>query len=735
MQRQKSADPDPLAAALRRKQEATDPAAVEAATRPYLAQLLLKFSQVALLEGDEQRAIRVAEQALELDGSGDVRLTVATRLIRLNQGAAAVALLKAGVAGDLANNAQAYTLLGAAQRDSGKEADSVASLGHALKLHPDINVAYALGSVLLQLHREMEAKRLFDDIFTASRNDALWHVAVGDAYREAQYYDQAVAQFKQAIALDPKALHAEFFLGLTYLQMNQWGPSSESFQHLRKAVAISPHEYLSNFYLGALESTDGSDLASSDGHLRAAAAADPKEPEVWLYLGMNANREHDPGSAEKYLRKSIELTGADESRNNYQIRRAYFALGRLLVTSGRREEGLQLLAKYKAAQAAAIAANGSAIESQMGGEGAPATLDPAGRQVSAAPSLTEHLQPQLTAEQQKVLRSEKATLLQMLADGFNDLGTAQARMQQYDKALASFHEAEEWEPASRALLRNIGAAAFALGNYPEAARALTLYFKAPAAAAPDDRAALMLGFSEFNQAHFAAAAHAFGSARSATMKDDRAAYSWAFSLARTGHAQEANSIANDLVGRALPGEILALVCHVYVDGENYQGSLDCYRKAYTQDPNLLLAHYEAGQSLIYLDRPAEAVAELQQEKKLQPDDPNVEYALDYALLQSSKKDEAQQRLTALVAQHPEQAAAQYQLGKLLLEQGKVTEAVEHLEASERADASPDYLHYQLGAAYRKANRATDAEREFKLYRDIKDKKRASATVPAVAASQ
>lgn len=726
---------DPLTAAAQRKQAAGEPAEVAAATSTYLAQLLLKFSQIVQIEGDADRAARVAEQALQLDSSGPVRIRVATTLLRLNRPAAAVEVLQAGIEGDLANNAQAYMLLGVAQRDSKKEADSVASFGEALKLHPDINVAYALGSVLLQMHREEEAKRLFADIIRASRNEPLWHVAIGDAYREAQYYPEAVAQFKLAIALDPKAPHAEFFLGLTYLQMNQWGPSSDSLQHLRKAVEISPHEYLSNFYLGALESTDGSDLVSSDRHLQAAAEADPKQPEVWLYLGLNANREHNGAAAEKDFRRSIELTGADESRNNYQIRKAYFALGRLLVTSGRREEGLQLLEKYKAAQAAALAANGSAIEAQSGGEAGPAMLAPAQQEVTAAPNLVEQVQPQLTPEQQKTLRDEKAMLLGMLADGFNDLGAAQAHLQEYGKALTSFHAAEEWRPASPTLLRNIGAAAFRLANYAEAARALELYFKALPKDEPDEHAALMLGFSQFNQGRFPAAAEVFGSVHNAAMKDDRAAYSWAFSLVRTGHAQEANGIANALMSRALDPKILSLVCHLYVDAENYQGSLDCYRKAYAEDPQLPLAHYEAGQALVHLDRPQEAVTELEAEKKLEPEDPNVEYALDYALLQCSRKGEAEQRLAKLVAEHPEQAAAQYQLGKLLLDAGKVTEAVQHLEASERADASPDYVHYQLGAAYRKANRTADAEREFKLYRDIKDRKRASATVPGMGSSQ
>jgi predicted Zn-dependent protease len=204
---------------------------------------------------------------------------------------------------------------------------------------------------------------------------------------------------------------------------------------------------------------------------------------------------------------------------------------------------------------------------------------------------------------------------------------------------------------------------------------------------------------------------------------------------RSGHAQEANAIANELTTRTLPVEILSLVCHIYVDIENYQGSLDCYRKAYVQDPSLKLVHYEAGQALVHLDRPQEAIAELEAELKLQPDDPNIQYSLGYALLQASRKEEAQQKFEQVIAGHPDQGPAQYQLGKLLLDSGKVNDAIMHLEASEKSDPGPDYTHYQLGVAYRKAGRATDAEREFKLYREIKDRKRDASAVPAAAAKQ
>jgi tetratricopeptide (TPR) repeat protein len=451
---------------------------------------------------------------------------------------------------------------------------------------------------------------------------------------------------------------------------------------------------------------------------------------VWIYLGQNANREHHIDEAEKDFRKAIDLTGADEQRNNYQIRRAYFSLGRLLVASGRRDEGLKLLEKYKAAQQAAVAAGGNKIGTMAAGEDAPAALDTTSAHKAASEPVTaEHFQTNLTEAQQTTLKAEKATLLQMLADGFNDLGTAEARLQQYDSALKYFLEAEKWEPPNRVLLRNIGAAAFRADDFAEAARALSVYAKT---GERDDRANLMLAFSQFNQGRFADAAAAFGASSAAAMADDRAAYSYAFSLARSGHAQEANAIANELTTRTLPAEILSLVCHIYVDSENYQGSLDCYRKAYVQDPSLTLAHYEAGQALVHLDRPQEAIAELEAELNLQPDDPNIQYSLGYALLQASRKKEAQQKFEQVIAGHPDQGPAQYQLGKLLLDSGKVNDAIMHLEASEKSDSGPDYTHYQLGVAYRKAGRATDAEREFKLYREIKDRNRDASAVPAAA---
>lgn len=77
-------------------------------------------------------------------------------------------------------------------------------------------------------------------------------------------------------------------------------------------------------------------------------------PEVWLYLGLNAGREKNTSAAKTYLRKAIDLTGPDEALNNYQIRRVYAVLGRILIQEGDHVQGDALLAKYKSTEQLSI---------------------------------------------------------------------------------------------------------------------------------------------------------------------------------------------------------------------------------------------------------------------------------------------------------------------------------------------------------------------------------------------
>ena len=448
--------------------------------------------------------------------------------------------------------------------------------------------------------------------------------------------------------------------------------------------------------------------------------------------------------AKVYLRKAVQLTGPNEDQNNYQIRRVYAVLGRILIAEGNHEEGDALLARYKRAEQRSIenssnaiaqtaesdlarsAASGvAAAKASFPGMNSAASLDPgASGGLSTQASSVEDTQ---TPEQKRQLATSEQKLGELLASSLNDLGSAEARQGNYGLAQSEFQEAERWHAPTPTLLHNLGVAAFRNGDFKESARALDMYLKSQQSSATgsaqDGRSHMMLAMSLFNLGEFARADQAFTAVSSQTLQDPRAAYSWAYSLAHSGKQQHANEIASALSGQELPSDVMSLVCHLFMDTENYEQSVACFRKAYQSDPNLKLAHYQVAESLIRLDRPADAIPELRQELAMTPDDPDVQYLLAFALLQTSHKEEALTMLQGLTSSYPNHAQAQYQLGKMLLEQGQSAEAVKHLELAEKNDPAPDYIHYQLQAAYRKAGRVDDADRELRIYRDLKAKNR------------
>jgi tetratricopeptide (TPR) repeat protein len=340
--------------------------------------------------------------------------------------------------------------------------------------------------------------------------------------------------------------------------------------------------------------------------------------------------------------------------------------------------------------------------------------DLAAQQVTAT---TEALkQTHLAPEKAQQLKRREQQLHQALSNGFNDWGTAEARQQQYQPALAHFQQAEKWDAGTPGLMRNLGTAAFLLQDYPESARALT----AAVAQNPNDqRSRLMLAMSLFTVEKFADAAQNFAPIGDLAMQDTRSAYAWGFSLARTNQQQQANQIADTLVTRDLTPDVRMLVCQLYNLTENYEHAVPCFRKLAEENPTMPHAHFETGATLVHLDRPADAIPELRAELKLNPHDVDTQYYLAFALLETSQKDEAMQLLRTVIAEKPDHSQAQYQLGKVLLEDGKIDEAIPHLEIAARLDSSSDYIHYQLQNAYRRAGRTDDANRELAIYKQIK----------------
>ena len=686
------------------------------------------MAELQVMQGLNAEAIVTLQRSLELDPAYQTRISLALAYRRGGRIDDALGEVDKVIAAE-PKNADALNIEGALLMDKKEFARAADSFERSLALQPSPYVAYALGLAYLNLQQPAKAAGIFQQIIDSSGNSASAYIMVGRAYQNVGKMQDAAANYQKAIEIDPKNSRGHYFLGVLYLMQNEWSPDPQAREQFTAEVAENPKDFFGNFFLGYIESGDNN-FEVSDRYLRVAAEAKPDWPEPWLYMGINAFGRSDTQHAEEYMRKAIALTGNDLTRNNYQIRRAYYILGRILIQRGEKEEGAADVKLFKemeeknmemsrqATPAGASGATSSKARAGMRSEpSVPTTaiIDPGGQLDTK--TMTP---PALTKEEQGQVKAQEKQLRVILGTAFNDLGTSEARRKEYAPALAHFQEAEKWNPGTPRLMRNIGLAAFRSNNYAEAARALKLALVSD----PQDKLAQsMLAMSLYSTDQFAEAAKVFDQLGDTALSDPRVAYAWAFSLAQANDPLKSAAILEKLSAQPLAPDMLLLVGQVYnAIGDNLH-ALGSFQKAAQQDPSLQRAHYFAGLALIRLDRPNEAIPEFEAELKLTPDEPDAQYNLAFALLETSRRDQALAILKPLVAAHPNHAMAQYQLGKVLLDDGQVNDAIPHLEAAAANNPSLDYVHYQLQMAYRKAGRTADAEREAKLYREIKDRKR------------
>ena len=667
-------------------QQSGDPANIASANRKLIATTLRALAEIKLTEGNNNQAVDLYKQSIEYEDTPAAHVALSLVYMRAQRTDEALAEIGPVLKAD-PNNADAWDVQGKLYMDKKAWRDAAYSFNRSLELQSNVIVAYALATSYLNQGDKAKAEVIFKQLTDATGDRGSLHIMIGRAYQNAGMMDDAVREFNRAAALDPKATRAHYFIGLLYMAQNEWVATPQARDEFTQEVKINPQDFFGNFFLGYIDNNDKL-YDDSDRYLKAAARDKPEWPEPYLYMGLNAFARKDDKKAEELLRKAIELTGDDKARNNYQIRRAYYVLGRICIQSGRKEEGVGYTKIFSDMQEKTMAdsrANTPASKMQgtmgSGMAGEPSVPTTAVINPSAQPGDEA---PQLTAQEKADLKSTEQKLNVLLGNAYNDLGTSEARQKQYAAALTYFQQAEKWNPAVPHLMRNIGFAAFRASEYPESARALKVAIQQE----PGDKMIPpMLAMALFSSDQYADAAKAFDQVGDVAYSDPRVAYAWATSLARTNQPDKANAILARMSQQQLSPDALLLVGQVYSDLGKQQQAIATYQKAIQQNPSLQRAHYYTGMAQLRLKQPNDAVKEFEAELKLNPDD----------------------------------AEAQYELGKTLLEQGKARDAIPHLQAAAKANPNLDNVHNQLQAAYRKTGRTADADREAKLAAEAKNK--------------
>jgi len=722
--------------------DAGDPRDVARANNLVLALAFRKLGNVRVAESAFPQAADLYQRSLAWENAAETHVGLAISALYANRPddslvEAAKALLLDPKC------ARAFNIQGKAWMKKRDYRKAVDSLQRAVELQPDFESSYALGVSLLSLKDPGSAKKatqVFDMIVASMGDSGSLHVLFGHAYRDAEMQDDAIRELRRALALDTRTPHAHYFLGLALLWKNEWTDTPEIRQEFATELSNFPRDFLANYFLGYLDSNDRR-YDEADLHLKAAADIDPSWPEPWLFLGLNAYAQGDLPRSEVYLRKCVELTGEDESRGNYQVRRAYVTLGRILTTSGRADEAAPYLERAREFQKQSLAEAQQVVAGKASEEG---SVSPAAvvallnrQEDQPLPMPTQPVDPTLpldsavlarsglSEENKKAAAAEENQLRSILGTSFNDLATSEAIRRDFPSALAHYQEAEHWNSDVPGLLRNLGVAAFRVQNYQECVRALSQVL---AGNSSDAVARAMLGSAYFGLDNYREAVRTIATLGERAMHDTTLGYTWAASLSRLGELTQATQILQEYEKSDLSPDAILLVGQLWADMADYARAVESFHRALDRDPSLARAHYFAGLAQLHWDHTNEALEEFNAALKLAPDDPDAKIGLGYVYLQQAKQAEAIDLFRSVIATHPENGNAHYQLGKLLLDAGNVQEAVGHLEAAARALPQTDYVHYQLQAAYRKESRTAEADRELQTYKELKAKNRA-LTVP------
>jgi len=199
-------------------------------------------------------------------------------------------------------------------------------------------------------------------------------------------------------------------------------------------------------------------------------------------------------------------------------------------------------------------------------------------------------------------------------------------------------------------------------------------------------------------------------------------------LAQRIYSELADDTLNKLAIVA-PGSarMQVVIAERLINEGDLKGATDHYRKALDLDPRLPGLHYELAEA-IFAAAPtdpqaqADATKELETDIKLEGASARTECIFGRIAVQRQDLNAAYAHYTRAFALNPASAEAQFGLGRALAEMDKPQEAAKYLRMAIQSDPLNDNAHFRLAGVCRKLGLNEEAEKETRLFKEIRDAK-------------
>ncbi len=534
--------------------------------------------------------------------------------------------------------AQVHQVLGRTLLKMNRDQDARKELETAVALDPSFENGYDLAVVCLDLDDEKCAVQLFTEMQASFGDTPAIHMTFGRAYGNSDFAPRAVAEFRKVIADAPKFPDAHYSLAAALLATGEDEKTVLAAEtELKQEIAISPNDFLPYAALGKIATTHHN-YSDAEKYLKRATSLDPKNPDAYLYLGQMYFDTNRPADAEFSLREAIRLT-TDVSRNRYQIQKAHFLLGRILMQQHHQEEAHAEMQIARAFANKGLSKDKSELAGLLPGlSGSTEHQDALIGTAAVTQSIPHDVDPKAIA----ALNAREKQLGPAIADSYNNLGAISATDNDYANALKYFERAATWDSSLEGLDYNLGHAAFVASRFPEAIQPLSNYLRVH----PHDsviRSALAI--SRFMTRDYSGCIDALSDVDESIASIPQVQFIYAESLVKTGQVSSGKERLESLkaahpeiaeVHRSL-GEVFEL------QGDRQQAVQEL-RSAILLNADDPETHYDLGKIALKIKDARTAISEFESAIRLQPNVPEYHKELASAYKLALRPDDSEKEL-------------------------------------------------------------------------------------------
>jgi tetratricopeptide (TPR) repeat protein len=613
--------------------------------------------------GEYARAVPLYEQALRLSpGDHSIQIDFASAALDAADWRRAKSM-SASALDALKSNGQppdprAVSVLANALADLDEHQAALEQFKDAAQLRPSFDSFSDLAIAYLMVGDKSNSAKVIGELPARFGDTAALYMKLGIVYGKTKLFDEAVAEFKKAIEMDSRLKGVHYSLGASYMMQLSEAGYDKAEVEFRKELELDPSNAMVYAPLSRIAMTRH-EYSEAQADLKHAIQLNQQSTGTYLNLGQINMETKRTAEAEVAFRKAIALA-LDPSRNNYEVERAHFWLGRLLIQDGNIADGHKELD----ASRDLLYLKEQQTQARMGGD--VLLLAPLDKTHEAEPE---------EAAAEKTLEKQAGPVI---ASSFDNLGVNAANAGDFGNAARYFEQAAKWNPGLSGVDDNWSRAAIAAKQFAQALEPLNRVL----ALHPENATVRqMLGLSLCMVHDYPQALHVLQPMQGSYEADSLVALAAAGSMASAGDSSKALAQLKSLEQAGPDSALLhSMLGEVYSSRRQYSESADQLHLALQLDPS----------------------------------NADTKNALTLADLALGRKTEALQMLSELAESGSQQdGEIHFRLARLQIELGLSKAAVDNLKTAIGVDPMNAAYHAELAEAYRKNGQPEDAERELR----------------------